>query len=56
MKPFTNALLAPQQQYFNYRLSSERMVTEGAYGQLKDGGEFFLENVKADQRRSDWLH
>jgi hypothetical protein len=35
MKPFTNATLSPQQHYFNYRLSRARMVTEGAYGQLK---------------------
>ena len=35
MKPFTNAVLTPQQHYFNYRLSRARMVTEGAYGQLK---------------------
>lgn len=34
-KPFTNAVLTPQQHYFNYRLSRARMVTEGAYGQLK---------------------
>ena len=35
MKPFTNAVLTPQQHYFNYRLSRARMVTEAAYGQLK---------------------
>ena len=35
MKPFTNAVLTAQQQYFNYRLSRARMVSEGAYGQLK---------------------
>lgn len=35
MKPFKNAVLTPQQRYFNYRLSRGRMVTEGAYGQLK---------------------
>ena len=35
MKPFTNAVLTPKQRYFNYRLSRARMVTEGAYGQLK---------------------
>lgn len=35
MKPYTNAVLSPQQRYFNYRLSRARMVTEGAYGQLK---------------------
>ena len=35
MKPYTDAILSPQQKYFNYRLSRARMVTEGAYGQLK---------------------
>lgn len=36
MKPFTNAVLTPQQQCFNYHLSRACMVIEGAYGQLKD--------------------
>ena len=35
MKPYTDAVLSPKQRYFNYRLSRARMVTEGAYGQLK---------------------
>ena len=35
MKPYTNAVLTEKQKYFNYRLSRARMVTEGAYGQLK---------------------
>ena len=35
MKPYTNAVLTPEQRNFNYRLSRARMVTEGAYGQLK---------------------
>ena len=35
MKPYTNAVLTARQKYFNYRLSRARMVTEGAYGQLK---------------------
>ena len=35
LKPYTNAVLTPQQPYFNYRLSRARMVTEAAYGQLK---------------------
>lgn len=34
-KPYTNAILTPEQRYFNYRLSRARMVTECAYGQLK---------------------
>ena len=36
MKPYTNAVLTPQQRNFNDRLSRALMVTEGAYGQLKD--------------------
>ena len=35
LKPYSNAVLTPKQRYFNYRLSRARMVTEGAYGQLK---------------------
>ena len=35
IKPYTNAVLAPPQRYFNYRLSRARMVIEGVYGQLK---------------------
>ena len=35
MKSFTNAVLSPKQRYYNYRLSRARMVSEGAYGQLK---------------------
>lgn len=35
LKPYTNAVLTEKQSYFNYRLSRARMVTEGAFGQLK---------------------
>ena len=35
LKPYTNAVLTAKQRYFNYRLSHARMVTEGAYRQLK---------------------
>ena len=35
MKPYTDAVLRPQQKYFNYKLSRARMVSECAYGQLK---------------------
>ena len=35
MKPYSNAVLKQQQRYFNYRLSSARIVIESAYGPLK---------------------
>ena len=35
MKPYSHAVLSPEERYFNYRLSRARMVTERAYGQLK---------------------
>lgn len=53
MKPFTNAVLTPQQRYFNYRLSRGRMVTEGAYGQLKGRWRILLRKCES---RADWLH
>lgn len=47
MKPYANAVLSPKQRYFNYRSSRSRMVTEGAYGQLRENGVCYCENVKA---------
>lgn len=35
MKPYSNAVLSAEQHYFNYRLSSARMVSERAFGQLR---------------------
>ena len=35
MKPYTDAVLSPQQKDFNYRLSRACMVTKGAYGHFK---------------------
>jgi hypothetical protein len=35
LKPYTEAVLSDKMRYFNYRLSRARMVTEGAFGQLK---------------------
>ena len=35
MKPYGHANLAPEEAYFNYRLSRARMADERAFGQLK---------------------
>ena len=35
MKSHGNAVLTPEKAYFNYRLSSARMIMEGAFGKLK---------------------
>ena len=48
MKPYTNAILAKQQRYFNYRLSRARMVIEGAYGQLKGTWRFLLRKSESN--------
>ena len=50
MKPYTNAILSPEQRYFNYRLSRARMVTEGAYGQLKDRWRVLLRKCESDPK------
>ena len=47
MKPYTNAVLSEKQKYFNYRLSSARMVTEGAYGQLKGRWHILLRKCES---------
>ena len=49
MKPYTNAVLTPQQRNFNYRLSRARMVTEGAYGQLKGRWRVLLRKSESSQ-------
>ena len=49
MKPYTNSLLSPQQRYFNCRLSRGRMVTEGAYGQLKGRWRVLLRKNESDK-------
>ena len=46
MKPYTSAILTPEERYFNFRLSRARMVTECAYGQLK--GRFRVLYVKSE--------
>ena len=50
MKPCTNANSTLQQRYYNYWLSRARMVREGAFGQLKEGGGFCLEDASAARR------
>lgn len=49
MKPYTYAVLTPQQRNFNYRLSRARMVTEGAYGQLKGRWRVLLRKIESSQ-------
>ena len=53
MKPYTDANLTEEQRYFNYRLSRARMVTEGAYGQLKGRWRVLLRKCEssADQTK-----
>ena len=57
MKPYTNAVLTPQQRNFNCRLSRARMVTEGAYGQLKGRWRLLLRKCESasDQVRTTTL-
>ena len=47
MKPYTNASPTPKQYYFNYRLSRARMVTEGAFGQLKSRWRILLRKCES---------
>lgn len=49
MKPYTNATLGPKQRYFNYRLSRARVVTEGAYGQLKGRWRVLLRKIESNK-------
>ena len=51
MKPFTNAVITPKQSNFNYRLSRARMVTEGAYGQLKGRWRVLLRKCESTQEK-----
>ena len=50
MKPYTNAVLTPQQSYYNYRQSRARMVVEGFFGQLK--GRFRVLLRKCDSSKA----
>ena len=51
MKPYTNATLSPKQRHFNYRLSRARMVTEGAYGQLKGRWRVLFRKNESNKER-----
>ena len=42
MKPYDNAVLTPEQRYFNYPLSGARMVTEECYRQLRGRWQILL--------------
>ena len=48
MKPFTHAVLSEKQRHFNHGLSRARMVTEGAYGQLKGRWWVLLRKCESD--------
>ena len=52
MKPCTNANPTPQQRYYNYRLSRARMVTEGAFGQLKGRWRVLLRRCECSQENT----
>lgn len=52
MKPCTNANPTPQQKYYNYRLSRARMVTEGAFGQLKGRWRVLLRRCECSQENT----
>ncbi|XP_067034836.1 uncharacterized protein [Acropora muricata] len=49
MKSFTNAVLSPKQRYHNYRLSGARMVSEGAYDQLKGRWRVLLRKSESNR-------
>ena len=49
MKPNGNAVLTPEQRYFNYRLSRARMVTEECYGQLKGRWRILLRKCEGSK-------
>ena len=52
MKPCTNANPTLQQRYYNYRLSRARMVTEGAFGQLKGRWRVLLRRCECSQENT----
>ena len=51
MKPYTDAVLTPQQKYFNYRLSRARMVIECAYGYLKGQWRVLLRKSESSKEQ-----
>ena len=53
MKPCTNANPTLQQRYYNYRLSRARMMTEGAFGQLKGRWRVLLRRCECSQENTN---
>jgi hypothetical protein len=51
MKPYTDAVLTPQQKSFNYRLSRARMVIECAYGHLKGRWRVLLRKSESSKEQ-----
>ena len=49
-KPYGDAVLSERKRYYNYRLSSARMVSEGAFGKLKVRWRILSENVNVTKR------
>ena len=49
MKPYGESVLTPDKRYFNYRSSRSCMVTEGAFGKLKEG--FRIVHRKCDSSK-----
>ena len=53
---YTNAVLSPQQRSFNFRLSRARMVTEGAYAQLKGRWRVLCRKTKVTRNMATQQH
>ena len=49
MKPYGDAVLTLDKRYFNYRSSRSRMVTEGAFGKLKERFRIFHKKYESNK-------